>query len=1684
MKNFLLNSFTACLLLTFGFNSFAGTVRVPFETSSTSISVLKNSTSVVDMGTWAVGMIAYKTIVYSNTSNVRANITNIDTDPGLELVEGGCSTLNAGESCSMTFSYLVSSEGASSPNARLYVTTSEGSVSNTFTMLVNGVPSTSVLTISPSSANFSYAGETKTFQITNTQPFAVPAGTISVTNKNWTISSNTCASGEIAEGATCTVTAKFIATKTGSNSGAINVLVNTIPFATASITGSIIYGYPSFDLTQLEFKGSVANKLISKSVTLKNTGQGKLVINNVSYTGDNIFQLGSNLCPAVLEPGASCNVEVKATFPPNKTAQGSVAFNFSNSGQSIAYAGVTGDSNQANKALSLSPSPLSFETVLPGATATASVTLTSVGADPVVVGTLSNTGANVALSQKQNCEGITLAAGQSCSFTATFTAPATEGTSTGAITATSDAATVTTNYTATTAGTTLVATPSPVSITGVDNGSASQTVTLKNTSLYDSTVSDVSLSNTNYSISANTCLNKVVKAGLTCSFVVTPSSAGSSTASISVTYSSGTVNKNLSIPVSSKITAQGLKFDSFSCPSPVLAKAGVCTALLSNKGTSSVTVTSLTVDSKSYGTPSLQGASLPYVLAAGASATVNLPYTISQEGSYLATVTAKNSVSDVTSSASVILTAGVTATLSNFTCPDPVLVGDAPVCTATLANTGTKTFLIGSVKADNASFVATHTCSTQLLAAKSCVISVKVPVTQIAAISGNVTVSGSLTLSKPINITPKQVSFEVTEPAPISTALNTAVTGLVKYKNISGFSVNLTNAIKTVTGSGFSLVSTTCSGVIANNATCTITFKFMNPSALTNSKGQATLSYAGQAFVGNLTGSASMQKISVVRKAGLTSYVGFKSYSGNSYVVTNNSLTAQTISSMGGSPHPILVNSDGCRIGVILQPGQSCEFYDYVNNPLKPESSTKMAGTREIATKEGLKASVSYDYTMASLVVALKSTIPILNIGEVHNNSITIANSAMVTLNNIRVTPSAVKSATFELGNPSCLTKLMPGQSCEVPFTVRANTKTPGDAMTWTVTGAYNKERNGVAIGLGDNAVQYVLGARITAEEPNANLIPAVYPSTPIGTTQFATHTFTNTGRTAITVQDVTITDPESLQNIVEDKCKGTVVNPGANCTIKTSSFAKPDVLKYPAADLKVFDSTGKFWKATLTPNVPGMAVIDIENTYCRGGVRMPVAGGPKLSLTANQGALVACRVSIKNVGGGYLKVGGVTSFKESVGPDGSKFTAPFGEEFFGFVPVTELTIADFLDKYMPKGANGVSYAVWFPGTNAKVSSRSTFVTTYEDNSYYNSAGGGYGLAPGAVASFILSQPDVRIGGGKELTLAIYAADPYITIQGYKMMPTVAKFSIKFNVKRPNLVASSNLNYPTTNLTSGQSVTTIFRNDDIERLPIVMDSTGVLYPSYYNTIPYLGVALSEGATVNDTKMTYQYRDFASNLKLVYNPVSNTEEFVTFDTKTGFIQATTCTSKRVITESSGSSRWTTGYVFAEKGLYPGETCQVRRSCLVDTQLNISVPKQANPLSSLYTKDASGNYFSTIKISDYLKYGFPGAGLYGVANEVLYSNSPGFFYNQEQRTAGLANPYIDEYYSIQSNPIGRYGYERIVSNYSMAAVSSNGGSTQFDYAFTQGITQFPVVDYPLLETKKFPVLTCQLPKGWVQ
>jgi parallel beta-helix repeat protein len=269
----------------------------------------------------------------------------------------------------------------------------------------------------------------QTITLSNTGTAALQVTSISVvgaggSGSNGFAQTNNCGSS-LAPGANCAISVTFTPAALGGLSAVLTVNSNA-PSVVANLSGTGIAAVGTVSPQSLTFGNQLVQTASpAQAVTLTNTGNIALAINNIAVTGD---FTQTNTCGASLAAGASCTISV--TFVPtarlSRVGSLTIQSNSTPPAPSVSLSG-TGIAPVAMLTASVNFGFQDLHT-----SATQSATLTNPGELPLTISSITTSGGSY--SQSNAC-GASLAAGSSCMILVNFNANAT-GPITGSLTVT------------------------------------------------------------------------------------------------------------------------------------------------------------------------------------------------------------------------------------------------------------------------------------------------------------------------------------------------------------------------------------------------------------------------------------------------------------------------------------------------------------------------------------------------------------------------------------------------------------------------------------------------------------------------------------------------------------------------------------------------------------------------------------------------------------------------------------------------------------------------------------------------------------------------------------------------------------------------------------------------------------------------------------------------------------------------------------------------------------------------------------------------------------------------------------------------------------------------------------------------------------------------------------------------
>jgi hypothetical protein len=407
--------------------------------------------SSANLGTVAVGSTAGPTVF--TVQNV-GNETSGGVTPSLGGAHATDFTIGAttcagplagGATCTVSVSFTPLAAGARV--ATLTVAASPGgSVSATVSGTGSAIAS---LVITPPAFNFgsqlvNVSTTTASFTVQNTgnAPAATLGTTVSGTNPgDFIIVGNTCSGVTLSPGQGCTLGVQFRPTASGARSASLDVSANGGVSTAASLSGTgIAPAQLSISPTSYVFLSEEVGSFgETRTFFITNSGQQSTGIVAISVTGANAqdFLIPMNMClQVILQPGQSCPVTIG--FQPSAVGARTATLVATASPGGSASAALSGVGTSTTPVVTISPTSSTLGSTVIGATSAPQLFTVRNGGGGVT-GALSlvitGTAASAFALTNDNCTGVTLSGGSTCTVSVTFS-PTVPGTNSATLIAT------------------------------------------------------------------------------------------------------------------------------------------------------------------------------------------------------------------------------------------------------------------------------------------------------------------------------------------------------------------------------------------------------------------------------------------------------------------------------------------------------------------------------------------------------------------------------------------------------------------------------------------------------------------------------------------------------------------------------------------------------------------------------------------------------------------------------------------------------------------------------------------------------------------------------------------------------------------------------------------------------------------------------------------------------------------------------------------------------------------------------------------------------------------------------------------------------------------------------------------------------------------------------------------------
>ena len=718
------------------------------------------------------------------------------------------------------------------------------------------------------------------------------------------------------------------------------------------IPGTPGAGILSPSASTLSFGNVSVGNSASQSLTITNTGTATVNIASASITGAGFSVAGGSPLSAIAV-GQSATFQIQFGPPSSGAVNGSISIT-SDASNSPVTISLTGTGTQPG--LSISPGSLNFGNVTVGQSASQTVTLTNSGNLNTVVNLATLTGTGFSMSG--NSLPVTLSNGQSTSFTVVF-APTTPGGVAGSIVFTDNAPgspqTLSISGSGVASNASLIANPGSYAFGNVAVGSSSShTITLTNNGNASATISQASVSGTDFSMSGlTTPITIPAGQNTTLSAKFAPAAIGNTSATITIT--SNATNSTLTIALTGAGTQGQLSANpsSVNFGTLVIGATDSVAVTLTNTGTASVTVSQASATGTGF---TIGGLTTPVTIAVGQATALTAKFAPTTAGNFSGNIAV---TSNAPGSPLNIALSGIgtqppqpkltiNPTSMNF---NSVNVGSNGTATITLSNPGNASTVITQATASGTGFSISGLAIPATIAAGG---STSFTAKFAPGAAGNASGSVSLTSNAPGSPASIALSGTGVQPQlsanPSSVNFGSVITGnsnsqTVTLSNNGSASVTITAA--NVTGTGFSSSGLSLPATIAAGANTTFNVAFAPASAGSVSGSVSLVSNAPSsplAIALSGTGTAATAILTATPSSLPFGNVDVNSNSSLTTTLKNTGNSNVTISSV--TPSGTGFSASGVSSGLTLGPNQTATL----TATFAPTASGGVSGSISIAS--------------------------------------------------------------------------------------------------------------------------------------------------------------------------------------------------------------------------------------------------------------------------------------------------------------------------------------------------------------------------------------------------------------------------------------------------------------------------------------------------------------------------------------------------------------------------------------------------------------------------------------------------------------------------------------------------------------------------------------------------------------
>jgi photosystem II stability/assembly factor-like uncharacterized protein len=666
----------------------------------------------------------------------------------------------------------------------------------------------------------------------------------------------------------------FQPTAAGSHPGTLTITHNASGSPTTiNLTGNGIQQLPIITVspTSLNFGNTYVGYISGQqAITIQNIGDATLQISNISINGKaaadefvNGFRVLGARTPMNIAAGGSRNISVDFESTATGSLTGTITITHNASGSPTT---INLTANGILRAPSITPSPLAFGDVTVNSSSTENITIKNTGEGTLQISNISISGNGFSLPNGETSMEVT--AYSERTITVQFL-PTTAGNHTGTLRLTHNAngspTTTTINLTGrgiqlATPGITI--NPNPLNFGDVlINSNVSQNITIENHGTANLVISSISKSgNAAFTLSeVTTPITIAAGARRTITVQFRPTSSGSCTGTIELSHNASGSSSTINLTGNGTLPPPGITIT----PNPIafgdvtVNTSSTQNITIQNTGNGPLQISSISINGNGF---TLQNATTPITVAAGANRTITVQFSPTATTNYAGTITLAHNAGNGSSTISLTGNGIVQATPSITIDPNPLAFGDVATNTSstqniTIQNSGTADLVISQANISGNGFTLQNvTTPITIIAGESRTIAVQflptvnTDYTATLTLTHNATGGSSIVMltgkgvgTPTITITPNPLDFG-------NVLINTSDTRNITIQNDGNADLVISQA--TISGTGFTLQNAETPIIVAAGGSRTIAVQFL-PTATTDYT--STITFTHNAVGGSST---------------------------------------------------------------------------------------------------------------------------------------------------------------------------------------------------------------------------------------------------------------------------------------------------------------------------------------------------------------------------------------------------------------------------------------------------------------------------------------------------------------------------------------------------------------------------------------------------------------------------------------------------------------------------------------------------------------------------------------------------------------------------------------------------------------------------------------------------------------